>query len=310
MSQSSPVWQVFAKAGNQVKCGICHHKLSLQKDGSTSNMKKHIERRHNAKFNELYPPNSHSDGTTKQSSSGTASTSTSSSSQCQMMLKDSFSKKTPLSRDSPRAESLTDAVLKMICIDLQPFSFTEDNGFRLLMSRAESRYVIPCRATFRNKILPEKYHQILGCLRLEIAEQMNTNGTICVTTDAWTSSNVTSYIAYTLHFIRPDFSMAAYNIGTFEYSFDHTAVNLRSHLYRALTYCGVLQLTQDSGDETNTQTDDDHQAEVQADEEQDGAVGDSVGKCQLLKLLGLVYDHCDCTGWSITTLLSMMGVFL
>ena len=106
---------------------------------------------------------------------------------------------------------------------------------------------------------------------------MNTNGTICVTTDAWTSSNVTSYIAYTLHFIRPDFSMAAYNIGTFEYSFDHTAVNLRSHLYRALTYCGVLQLTQDSGDETNTQTDDDHQAEVQADEEQDGAVGDSVG---------------------------------
>ena len=53
MSQSSPVWQVFAKAGNQVKCGICHHKLSLQKDGSTSNMKKHIERRHNAKFNDF-----------------------------------------------------------------------------------------------------------------------------------------------------------------------------------------------------------------------------------------------------------------
>ena len=138
MSQSSPVWQVFAKAGNQVKCGICHHKLSLQKDGSTSSMKKHIERRHNARFNELYPPNSQSDGTTKQSSSGTASTSTSSS-PCQMMLKDSFSKKTPLSRDSPRAESLTDAVLKMICIDLQPFSFTEDYGFRLLLSRAESR---------------------------------------------------------------------------------------------------------------------------------------------------------------------------
>ena len=93
-------------------------------------MKKHIERRHNAKFNELYPPNSQSDGTSKHSSSGTASTSTSSS-PCQMMSKDSFSKKIPLSPDSPRAESLTDAVLKMICIDLQPFSFTEDIGFRL-----------------------------------------------------------------------------------------------------------------------------------------------------------------------------------
>ena len=208
------------------------------------------------------------------------------------MLKDSFFKKIPLSRDSPIAESLRDAVLKMIFIDLQPFSFTEDIGFSLLMSRAESRYVIPSR--FRNKILLEKYHQILGCLRLEIAEQMNTNGTICVTTEAWTSSNVTSYIAYTLHFIRPDFSMAAYNIGAFQYSLDHTAVNLRSHLYRALTYFGGVQSTQDSGDETNSQTDDDNQAEVQADEEQDGAV----------------YDHCDCTGWPITTLLSMMGVFL
>ena len=117
-------------------------------------------------------------------------------------------------------------------------------------------------------------------------------------------------VAYTLRFIRPDFSMAAYNIGTFEYSLDHTAVNLRSHLNRVQTYCGVLQSTQDYRDETNLQTDDDNQAEVQADEEQDGAVGDSVGKCQLLKLLGLAYDHCDCTSWPITTLLSMMGVFL
>ena len=94
--------------------------------------------------------------------------------------------------------------------------------------------------------------------------------------------------------------MAAYN----------TAVNLRSHLNRVQTNCGVRQSTQDSRDETNTQTDDDNQAEVQADEEHDGAVGDSVGKCQLLKLLGLVYDHCDCTGWPISTLLSMICVFL
>ena len=41
-----------------------------------------------------------------------------------------------LSSDSVRAKSLTDAILLMLCVDLQPLSYTEDFGFSTLIKQA------------------------------------------------------------------------------------------------------------------------------------------------------------------------------
>ena len=64
----------------------------------------------------------------------------------------------------------------MICVDLQPLSYIEDEGFKMLMKASEPRYVIPSRATFRNELIPKLYNEILSSLKSMIKEH------ICVTT--------------------------------------------------------------------------------------------------------------------------------
>lgn len=236
---TSPVWTVFSKAGKKVKCRECQLELVHDsKNGSTSNMKKHLERRHLELYKKLFKYN--------QSESESSN---------QPKVIDLLKSRQPLKADSPKARRLTHGLLKMICLDLQPLSFTEDIGFRYLMSQAEPLYSIPSRATVRNKLLPELYNDILARLKNDISMHMDKNGAVSITTDAWSSKTMSSYITYTLHYIRSDFTLASYNIGTFEYRDGHTAANLKAHVFYALQFCGVLPPSADAHmSESSTET--------------------------------------------------------
>ena len=233
-SSASPCWKVFARSGqSKVECNICQRVLSTGKDGSTSSMKRHIARYHDDKFKELFPP------TAAPQSSSTPSSSTST---AQPTISQSLNKQKPLAGSTPRAQSLTDSILYMICVDLQPLSIVEDIGFRRLMSTSEKRYVIPCRKTFRTKLIPELYQAILEKLRLAVKEHCVDGGTVCISTYAWSARTASSYVTYNLHIITSSFEMKAYNVGTFEFKSDHTADNLREHLCKAVAMCGLTNI--------------------------------------------------------------------
>ena len=110
------------------------------------------------------------------------------------------------------------------------------------MSTSEKRYVIPCRKTFRTKLIPELYQAILEKLRLAVKEHCVDGGTVCISTDAWSARIVSSYVTYNLHIITSSFEMKAYNVGTFEFKSDHTADNLREHLCKAVAMCGLTNI--------------------------------------------------------------------
>ena len=58
----------------------------------------------------------------------------------------------------------------------------------LLMSKAEPRYVLPSRATFRNKLIPQLYEDVKGMLKTAIREHfVSEGGLVSIKTDAWTA---------------------------------------------------------------------------------------------------------------------------
>lgn len=258
----SKVWKVFTtiqKAGTSFhQCSICETTLTKRKDSGTSHLKKHIERRHYDKYKELFESGKQKDISNAITNSSKASSSS------QPTLMEFTRTKEPLKRDSPKAKAITQGILEMLVLDLQPTSFTEDSGFRALMKTTESRYVIPSRSTFRNTLIPDLYSEILSKVRGVVEDHMKQHGTISLTTDAWTSLTTGSFITYTLHFIKEDFTMVCYNIGTFEYKESHTADNLKNHVYTALYKVGILEPPQpdadpESDDDTDTVKDNDDQ---------------------------------------------------
>ena len=82
------------------------------------------------------------------------------------------------------------------------------------MKAAEPRFVIPSRNTFRDKLTLELYQEVMTKLKRELNAHLTSKSSISITTDAWTSSTAASYITYTIHIIRADFTMTSYSGGS------------------------------------------------------------------------------------------------
>ena len=75
------------------------------------------------------------------SPSGSPSTS----STTQLSIQQTLSRNTPLQKRSVKAKAITNAIGKMVAIDLRPYSVVENEGFRKLMRVLEPRYSIVSR---------------------------------------------------------------------------------------------------------------------------------------------------------------------
>ena len=124
-------------------------------------------------------------------------------------------------------------------LDLQASSFIKDVGFWYLIKSLEPRYTLPYRTTFRNKLLPVLYQNVLMKLKLEIEDEVASDGAISITTNAWTSNSTSSFVTYTIHFIREDFTMALYNLEIFEYKRSLTSANLKKQIHAAQNCWGA-----------------------------------------------------------------------
>ena len=91
------------------------------------------------------------------------------------------------------AQSLTkikidDAVVKMICVDMQPIALVEDRGFQSLLSLLDSKYELPSRkktASLLTKLYSDKYDKLVADLaKIDY---------VALTSDIWTSRAVQSF---------------------------------------------------------------------------------------------------------------------
>ncbi|XP_054728678.1 E3 SUMO-protein ligase ZBED1-like [Anastrepha obliqua] len=125
-----------------------------------------------------------------------------------------------------RQELITQALTKMLTMDMLPTSFVKNEGFKSLMSVLEPGYKVPCRKTIRKRIEAlysdelVKAQSIIGKVQTHIA----------LTTDGWTSRALDSYVTITAHYFDSDWALHSMNLKTEELSTNHTSENLRSFI--------------------------------------------------------------------------------
>ena len=154
---SSFVWNFFTKSkdNNIATCNICESRLAY-KDGSTSSLKRHCERKHEDSVKRFKDQQGKSDKSVKNvgNLNKDIQHNTSTQGPSQPSLHFFYKSSSKLDNSSTTAKKITTKIVKMMTVDLQPLSIVTDEGFRDTLKAAEPRYVIPTRSTFRYKHLP------------------------------------------------------------------------------------------------------------------------------------------------------------
>lgn len=128
-----------------------------------------------------------------------------------------------------RQRLITDKIAAMICLDLQPYRFVEDRGFRELMKAVEPHYKIPSRKSFSKEIIPKMYSRVV----FDVKSELTTAVSLGITTDSWTSRANNRYVSYTAHFLSEEFQPKNYCLNVVNMDDSHTA----QHLANSLSHC-------------------------------------------------------------------------
>lgn len=265
-----------------VICNICSLTFAY-KNSSTSSLKRHLERKHDAIVKKTKPAAATSSSTpTASSSSSTTHT--------QSTIAGFLASKAPLKPSNDRAQNITRLITHMFALDLQPLNFIENTGFRNLLKYLEGRYVIPSRALFRNKHIPELYNSTAKQLRSVIQGAADGLSIFSITTDAWTARTLDSYVTYTLHIIDKDYKLKSFVVGTYVFEHAHTAANLRGHILATLSTWGILKSSQTkcSADNSHSDTSSSGLANITAIEDDDDSDSGAASTSQLD-----ILDCCD-----------------
>ena len=89
----------------------------------------------------------------------------------------------PLQHSSTCHKELVDAITDFLCMDMQPISAVEGNGFQKLMYTAEPRFQVPSISHFSRKQISMKYNQQAEQLKSQLVHATSFN----ITTDIWSS---------------------------------------------------------------------------------------------------------------------------
>ncbi|XP_061716872.1 E3 SUMO-protein ligase ZBED1-like [Cydia pomonella] len=123
-----------------------------------------------------------------------------------------------------KMQELDEQLVKMIAKGYHALRMVDEVEFRKFVEMLNPGYTLPTRKTLSESLLPKVYGKMVEAAR----EQLSKAKAICVTTDAWTSTNADGYIAITAHFINEDTDqICTVMIGCIEYQERHTAANLQ-----------------------------------------------------------------------------------
>lgn len=114
----------------------------------------------------------------------------------QTTIQGMYERKIKFKSNDPRATKIDSLIAEMICLDLQPISIVEDEGFLKLLNHLEPRYNVPSRKTFSSKILINMYKKVQAQVKSDLLEAKH----VAITTDMWTSVANCDFMAVTAHF--------------------------------------------------------------------------------------------------------------
>eukprot|EP00762_Andalucia_godoyi_P004615 ANDGO_05145.mRNA.1 Putative AC transposase len=103
-----------------------------------------------------------------------------------------------------RKKELREAIVYMICHDIQPLSVVENKGFKQLLELIEPRFQIPDRQHLSQTLLPQIEKEIHDFVGDSLSQDASG---VSLTTDGWSSKNGHHFVAVTAHFVNEDFEI-------------------------------------------------------------------------------------------------------
>ena len=140
----------------------------------------------------------------------------------QLTLQGTIERRMLYPSNSARRMAVDNALVEMICVDMQPVSIVEDSGFTKLLHQLDPRYQIPSRRTLMRDILPKKYEDKMAIIQ----GILNEAPYVSVTTDIWSSIQSIGYMTITAHCLTPNWELKSLVLQTRALSEAHTAANI------------------------------------------------------------------------------------
>ena len=132
----------------------------------------------------------------------------------------------------------------MCCKDLLPFDIVDKPGFVkfLIQNNAvKQEGDLPDATTLSHSALNTVYDEIVTAVKDVINKARKT---VAVTTDMWTDNyRRRSFMAVTLHFCLPDFTLQSIVLKTAVFTEAHTGDNIEAELKKTLTFFGLEDKT-------------------------------------------------------------------
>lgn len=213
--QKSKVWLHFTKNNCEDNEGASCNKCQVivkYKQGSTTNLHKHLKRHHSVELESKSVHDAGSDGKKKKNEGDTDKAPTTT----------LTSLWTKLPNSSPRHKNISNAIAKYIALDMRPLNCVNDRGFEQLLATLEPRYSMESRTHITEKLIPKLYTDLRAKVQKNISKATFTS----LTTDAWTSRGTKSFNTVTAQYINEDWQWVNNVLVTREMVESHTADNL------------------------------------------------------------------------------------
>ncbi|XP_012145951.2 E3 SUMO-protein ligase ZBED1-like isoform X1 [Megachile rotundata] len=198
-SRKSLVWMysIPSEDGKFVKCILCDSMLSYNR--STSAIMKHLRGKHRDTFSnaaiEVFDFDANESATEQSQGSNEA---------CPRKKLQKMNTCTP-----KRQEEISQALARMISLNMMPISFCDSIGFQEFMAVLEPGYRCPCQKTIIKR---------LQCLynekRTKIEKELSMASYIAIASDGWSSRSQDSYISTTANFIDEKWVLKNYMLCT------------------------------------------------------------------------------------------------
>lgn len=227
MGKTSKVWIHFAITtdASAPVCNICKESVKI-KDGSTTNMRNHLNRKHNIQV-ECRPAKRQQSPSPSDNESETHSGHKKAK---QVSLGNFFGKLT-----KSKEELITKAIANHIVQDLRPLDSVNDTGFVQLVKLLEPRYTMKSRTHITEEVLPAMYLEV----RKEVQQKLNAADYVALTTDGWTSRTSKSFITITAQVITEKYQLEEFVLSTKECLESHTGENLANDFQKSIEEWGL-----------------------------------------------------------------------
>lgn len=110
------------------------------------------------------------------------------------------------------------------------FHTVEKKSFKDMIKALDAQYELPGRKYFSKTAIPELYNKV----RQEVQVLLSGADSYSLTTDMWSSVNMTPYMSLTVHTITPEWKLESKCLQTSYFPESHTADNLAAALRDAL----------------------------------------------------------------------------